>query len=146
MPRVAAILASVVLVIWAPSAHAADPAAPLAVVVGQNSTITAVSLDQLRELYLRRRRVWPDGTAAVPINLPPDSPLRQRFSRVVLGRTPADLLSYWNARYFEGVTPPLTLRTPAAVRAYLQRQPEAIAYLPLGEVDDSLRVLLELRD
>lgn len=35
---------------------------------------------------------------------------------------------------------------PDAVRAYLQRQAEAIAYLPLGEIDDSLRVLLELHD
>ena len=30
--------------------------------------------------------------------------------------------------------------------AYLERQPEAIGYLPLSEVDDSLRVLLEWRD
>jgi len=58
----------------------------------------------------------------------------------------ADLLSYWNARYFEGITPPLMLRTPAAVRACLQHQPEAIASLPSSKVDDSLRVLLELRD
>jgi hypothetical protein len=37
-------------------------------------------------------------------------------------------------------------RPPAAVHSYLQRQAEAIAHLPLGEIDDSLRVLLELRD
>ena len=126
--------------------RAADEAEPLAVVVGRSSGVTAVSLDELRDIYLRRRRVWPDGVPVAPINLPPDSPLRARFSRRVLGRPPADLLSYWNARYFEGITPPLILQTPAAVRAYLQRQPEAIAYLPLDEVDDSLRVLLELRD
>jgi hypothetical protein len=75
-----------------------------------------------------------------------DDPVRERFSRLVLGRTPADLLSYWNARYFEGITPPLILRTPAAVSAYLQRQPEAIAYLPRRDVDESLRVLLELHE
>ena len=126
--------------------RAADDAEPLAVVVGRSSPVTAVSLDDLRDIYLRRRRVWPDGVPAAPINLPPDHPLRARFSRRVLGRSPADLLSYWNARYFEGITPPLILQTPAAVRAYLQRQPEAIAYLPLDDVDDSLRVLLELRD
>lgn len=126
--------------------QAAADAAPLAIVVGRSSPVTAVSLDQLRDIYLRRRRVWPDGAPVAPINLPPDSPVRARFSRRVLGRAPADLLSYWNARYFEGITPPLILQTPAAVRAYLQRQPEAIAYLPLDEVDDTLRVLLELRD
>ena len=126
--------------------QAAGDAEPLAVVVGRSSIVTAMSLDELREIYLRRRRVGPDGVPMVPINLPPDNPARERFSRRVLGRAPADLLSYWNARYFEGITPPLMLQTPAAVRAYLQRQPEAIAYLPRSEVDDTLRVVLELRE
>jgi hypothetical protein len=134
------------LVSVAAAAHGAGDSEPLAVVVGRSSPVTAVSRDELREIYLRRRRVWPSGGAVVPINLPADDPVRERFSRLVLGRAPADLLSYWNARYFEGITPPLILRTPAAVRAYLQRQPEAIAYLPRSEVDDSLRVLLELHE
>lgn len=141
-----ATLALVALVLSAAAvAHAAGDAEALAVVVGRASPVTTVSLDEVREIYLRRRRVWPNGMAIVPINLPPDNPLRERFSQRALGRAPADLLSYWNARYFEGITPPLILRTPAAVRAYLQRQQEAVAYLPLSEVDDSLRVVLELR-
>ena len=128
------------------AARAADDSESIAVVVGRSSVVTSVSLDDLREIYLRRRRFWKDGVAIVPINLPPDNPARERFSRRVLGRAPVDLLTYWNARYFEGVTPPLVLQTPAAVRAYLQRQPEAIDYLPRGEVDKSLRVLLDLHD
>jgi hypothetical protein len=128
------------------TARAGSDGETLAIVVGRTSPVTTVSLDDLREIYLRRRRVWPNGTPVVPINLPPDNPLREAFSRRVLGRTPADLMGYWNARYFEGIRPPLVLLTPAAVRAYLQRQPEGIAYLPLEEVDDSLRVLLELRN
>jgi len=147
VPSCRAILLLIALLVSANAVvRASDDADALAVVVGKTSAVTTLTLDDLREIYLRRRRVWPDGVSIVPINLPADDPVRMRFSRRVLGRTPADLLSYWNARYFEGITPPLILRTPAAVRAYLQRQPEAIAYLPLSEVDDSLRVLLELRD
>jgi hypothetical protein len=145
VPRRRATLALVGLLICTDAVvYAASDLGPLAVVVGRSSRVTAVSLDDLREIYLRRRRVWPDGVPVVPINLPPDNPARERFSRRVLGRAPADLLSYWNARYFEGIPPPLVLHTSAAVRAYLERQPEAIGYLPLNEVDDSLRVLLEL--
>jgi hypothetical protein len=137
-------LAAAVLSALAPRA-AADPAAPpIAVVVGRNSFVTHVSRDQLRELYLRRQRQWPNGTRAIPINLPPDNPVRERFSMLVLGRSPRDLLSYWNTRYFEGITPPVTLSSPAAIRAYLNAEPAAIAYISLPEVDDTCRILLTL--
>ena len=126
-------------------ALAADAGAEkIAVVVGAKSFVTHVSIDDLRELYLRRTRLWPNGTRARPINLPPDSPLRERFSRLVLGRSTQDLVSYWNLRYFEGITPPTVLTSPAAIRAYLALEPGAIAYVPADEVDDSCRTLLVL--
>ena len=146
MPRRLIICALLALILMHAEAPAASAPEPIAVVVGHDSAVTRLSLDDLREIYLRRRRAWPNGLPVMPINLPADDELRERFSRRVLGRTPADLLSYWNARYFEGVKPPLVLLTPAAVRAYLQRQPEAIGYLPASEVDDTLRIVHELRE
>jgi len=126
--------------------RAEEAAAPaIAVIVGKKSVVAQVSLDDLREIYLRRRRVWPDGSRAVPINLPPGTPVRERFSRVILGRSTAELVSYWNARYFEGITPPTVLSSPSAVRAYLAVEPAAIGYLPVAEVDDTCRLLLVLR-
>lgn len=126
------------------TAAAKDPEA-LAVVVGTGSEVKAITLDTLRELYLRRRRVWPNGNRALPVNLPPDTAARQTFSRRVLGRLPEDLAGYWNRRYFEGVQPPLVLQTPQAVSAYVAVERDAIGYVPLGSVDrDACRVLLVL--
>ena len=119
-------------------------APPIAVIVGRRSFVTAVSVDDLRELYLRRRRVWPNGERAIPINLPADQPLRDRFSRLVLGRATPELAPYWNARYFEGITPPTVLPSPAAVRVYVAAEPAAIGYVPASEVDDTCRTLLVL--
>jgi hypothetical protein len=116
----------------------------IAVIVGKASFVTSISRDELRELYLRRQRLWPNGARAVPINLPPDHPARQRFSQLVLGRSPNDLVAYWNARYFEGIMPPTVVPSPVAVRAYLTAEPAAIAYLPSSEVDDTCRVVLML--
>jgi hypothetical protein len=128
---------------------AAEPAArgeetgrpPIAVIVGTGSAVTQVSVDDLRELYLRRRRLWRDGRRAIPINLPAGNPARERFSRLVLGRATRDLVAYWDARYFEGITPPTVLPSAAAIRAYLAAEPAAIAYLPLGDVDDTCRIV-----
>ena len=124
---------------------AAEVATPrIAVIVGEASVVEHVSLDEVRELYLRRARLWPNGARAIPINLPADSPTRERFSRTVLGRSPQDLVSYWSARYFEGVTPPAVLPSAAAVLAYVSVEPAAIGYVPVEEVRGGCRVLLVL--
>ena len=117
----------------------------IAVVIGTKSDIGDVTLDTLRELYLRRRRVWPDGSRVIPVNLPVDSDVRQRFSKRVLGRLPQDLSSYWDRLYFDGIQPPVVLRTPEAVCAYVATEPKAIGYLPTKDVDTrTCRVLLTL--
>ena len=127
------------------SVRAEEPSeAPLAVVVGARSPVQRVTLDELRELYLRRQRLWADGSRAIPVNLPPDSPHRELFSRRVLGRSTRDLVSYWNTRYFDGITPPTVLPSTSAVRAYLATEPGAIAYLPAHEVDAECRVVLRI--
>ena len=79
-------------------------------------------------------------------NLPATSPVRETFSKRVLGRAPQDLASYWDRRYFDGIRPPLVLQTAEAVCAYVGVEPNAIGYLPLGDVDpEACRVVLVLR-
>ncbi len=148
----AAVRLSLTLVVAAcfmAAAHAAAeerdapaPATAIAVVVGRHSFVTAVTKDELRELYLRRQRLWSNGTRTIPINLPAGDPVRERFTHTILGRSNDDLIAYWNARYFEGITPPTVLPSATAIRAYVKIEPAAIAYLPLPEVDASCRVLL----
>jgi len=138
------VVATSVLVVPLPARTAEPDASSLAVVVGATSSVQRVTLDELRELYMRRQRLWADGSRAIPVNLPPGSAWRELFSQRVLGRSPRDLVSYWNARYFEGITPPPVLPSISAVRAYLASEPGAIAYLPADTVGDELRVLLKI--
>ena len=42
-----------------------------AVVVGRDSAIKEVSKDALRDVYLRRQRVWADGMRAIPASIDP---------------------------------------------------------------------------
>jgi len=125
---------------------AAEPEAPaIAIVVGVGSQIRQVNVDTLRELYLRRQRVWSDGERAMPVNLPADDPVRIAFSKRVLGRLPGDLEAYWLRLYREGVQPPLVLKTSQAVCAYVAVEHAAIGYVRPDEVDGkSCRVLLVL--
>ncbi len=124
-----------------------DPVGPIAVVVGTSSPIRDVTIDGLREVYLRRRRIWPDGVKSLPVNLPADHPVRRAFSRRVLGRLPEDLESHWSRLAFDGVRPPSVLQTAQAVCAYVAVEPSAIGYVPAGAVDAaSCRVLFRIAE
>jgi hypothetical protein len=141
MPLAALRLATIAAALLAGSDVAAEG---IAVVVGRDSSVRTITRDELREVYLRRQRLWSNGTPVIPVNLPAGSALREQFSRAVLGRSSQDLLAHWNARYFEGIRPPAVVPSAAAVRAYVAAEPAAIAYLPLEDVDGTCRVVLTL--
>src|SRR6266436_1240611 len=133
---------ALVLLLLAPAVSAPEPS-PLVVVV-HRSRHDDISLPDLAQVYLRRKRFWDDGTPIVPLNLPAGTPLRLAFSRAVLRRSEADLADYWNRQYFYGVLPPATLASTAAVLRYVAADPNAVGYVPLSEVDDSVTVVLHL--
>jgi len=116
----------------------------IAVVVGRDSTIAEITLDDLREIYLRRRRQWPNGASPVPINLPVSDSTRVAFSMRILGRRPEQLLSYWDRQYYDGITPPVVLPSADAVCEYVRADRNAIGYMPASEASDACRILLIL--
>jgi len=101
-----------------------------------------LSVDEVAQIYLRRKRHWDDGETIVPLNLASGTPLRAEFSQRVLRQSEARLADYWNRRYFDGLMPPATLASTAAVRRYVAADPRAIGYVPAAEVDRSVRVIL----
>ena len=138
----------VAAVIIGPLPGTAQPAtrAPIAVVVGATSPLDALDVDTLRDVYLRRQRVWSNGSRAMPVNLPADDPRRETFSDRVLGRRPRELVGYWNRQYFQGIRPPLVLRSPEAICTYLATEPAGVGYVPLDDVDEeACRVILVLQ-
>jgi hypothetical protein len=140
--HLSALAALAALVAVAGSRAEESVANEIAVVVGRESSLREISRDELREIYLRRQRLWPNGTLVVPVNLPAGHPLRDGFSRKILGRSVQDLVSYWNARYFEGIRPPIVLPSSAAVCAYVAAEPAAIGYVAAADVDASCRVVM----
>jgi hypothetical protein len=141
-----ALAALVALVAVVSSTAEERVATEIAVVVGRESSLREITRDELREIYLRRQRLWPNGTLAVPVNLPAGHPLRDGFSQKILGRSVQDLVSYWNARYFEGIRPPIVLPSSAAVCAYVAAEPAAIGYVAATDTDadETCRVVLRV--
>jgi hypothetical protein len=96
-----------------------------------NAAVSAETWDreEARRVWLLRRRFWRDGTRIVPVNLPASSPLRDAFSRAVLGRPARDLSAYWNDLWFHGTAPPAVLPSERAVLLFVARTRGAVGYV-----------------
>ena len=134
-------LVALLLLLWPLATRAVEP--HLVVVVHPTRT-EPLDVADVARIFLGRRRFWADGTAIVPLNLPPAHPLRDRFTRVVLHQDATQLARYWNERYFQGVLPPAVLGSTEAVKRYVATEPKAIGYLDATEVDATVHVVLRL--
>ncbi len=102
----------------------------IAVIVSSHAhDAQAIDPGMLRNIYLKKIFVDPQGHAYIPVNLPPDSRLRQAFSRAAIGMSELRLQNYWNQQYFQGVSPPYVLGSEAAVVEFVAKTPGAIGYV-----------------
>jgi len=124
-------------------APGAEPAA--VVVIVHPSRTDAMTVQEVRRIYLRQRRFWDDREPIFPVNREYGSEIRTGFERVVFGAMAASLVRYWNEQYFQGVLPPPTLASDTAVRQYVAVRRNAIGYVDARQADSSVRVVLRLR-
>ena len=124
-----------------PAARAAEEV-QIAVIVAANGPHVAADVATLRNVYLKRIVVDPAGGPLIPVNLPPDTPLRGAFVRSVLRMSDSELQEYWNSAYFHGTRPPYVLPSQAAVLRFVASTPGAIGYVASCAIDDSVRVVL----
>lgn len=126
-----AFLAAVFGLVAARAAPPARDAGAPALVVIAHATVHPERVDrnEARRMWLLRRRFWHDGTRIVPVNLPASSPVRDAFSRAVLGSPARDLVAFWNDLYFHGTLPPPVLPSERAVMLFVARTPGAAGYV-----------------
>lgn len=113
----------------------------IAVIVHADRNVD-LDLEQIAQIYLKRRRFWSGGDAIVPVNREAGSRSREAFTRQVLRIEATQLGVYWNREYFRGVLPPATLASDEAIRRFVARDRRAIGYVDEHLIDDSVRVVL----
>jgi len=124
---------------WSPHAAAADD---VVAVVSAKSPITSLNSGQVADIFLGKTSRFPDGTLAVPIDLPEESPVRERFYAEYTGKSPAQVKAHWSKIIFTGRgQPPRQVGSGAEAKKVLSENPNAIAYIDSKLVDGSVRVL-----
>ena len=78
----------------------------IVVVVNPGSGVDTLSRNEVINIFLGSFRQLPSGIAALPIDLPPGHPARAEFYRLLVGKNPAEINTYWARLIFSGKTRP----------------------------------------
>jgi len=122
----------------------ANANADVVVVVSAKSHITNLTADQTAKIFLGKTSSFPDNSAAIPIDQPVGSDIRDEFYSKVVRKNPSQLAAYWAKIIFTGDGhPPEMLDGSTAVRKAVASNPNAIGYIDKRSVNRSVRVILE---
>lgn len=116
----------------------------MALIVSADAPALHVDQAAVRDIYLKKIVIDDDGRTLVPVNLPPDHPLRAALSETLFRKSAQQLQDYWNQRYFQGITPPYVLNSQAAVLQFVAKTPGAIGYVAACRLDERVRPVLRL--
>lgn len=142
MPRLKHIAATLIGLTLSVATGAAP--ADVVAVVSAKSTVTALSRNQVADIFLGKTARFPDGSPAVPIDQAEASAARAVFYTQFTGRSAAQMKAHWSKIIFTGRgKPPKAVTNGIEARTLIAANPQAIGYLDRESVDGSVRILLQ---
>lgn len=116
--------------------------AGVVVIANPAVSTSALTAEQVSQIFMGRARSLPDGAAVTPIDQAEGSPARTQFNERVLGKNEQQLRSYWSRMIFTGKgQPPRSVPTPEEVIRTVANTPGAIGYIDAKNVSPSVKVL-----
>jgi ABC-type phosphate transport system substrate-binding protein len=114
------------------------------VVVSRESSVTALTRDQIADLFLGRLSRFPGGVKAAPIDQPEGSPVRNSFYADFAAKSPAQVKAHWSKIIFTGRgQPPEQVPDSKAALERVAEVPGAIAYIERSLANESVRIVSE---
>jgi len=130
-----------VALLWHAAASARDE---IIVIVARDVPEYSISRGMLRDIYLKKIFMDDNGRPFIPVNLPPENPLRLSLAETIFNKSAQQLEDYWNQRYFQGIAPPHVLRSQEAVLQFVAKTPGAIGYIAACYLDERVREVLAI--
>lgn len=122
---------------------AAVARAELAVIAHPSNPEAALTQDQIKVIYLGKKKKFPAGGAVEPVDQTEASPARTAFYAKVIGKDESQLKAYWSKLIFSGKgTPPMAVGADAEVKDWVAKHPNGLGYIDAGKLDDSVKVLM----
>lgn len=116
--------------------------AEIIVIVNESAAIDELNINEVRRIFLGKPPLN-SRLHLVPINQPSTSKLRTKFEKVVLGKSPRHIRSYWVERIFTGKgVPPKEAESNAALISYVSTHVNAIGYVDGPKLVKSVKSVL----
>lgn len=113
------------------------------VVVHPATRVTSIARAELSKIFLKRLRTWQDGQTVHPVDQPPESVVRQQFSRRVHRRGVVNIEVYWKRMIFSGrAVPPRELKNDREVLEFVRGTPGGVGYVSRSAVLSGVRELV----
>src|SRR5664279_1061320 len=117
--------------------------AEVVAVVSAESPVTALSKNQVVDIFLGRMSRFPGGEQAVPIDQEEGTAARDEFYARFAGLSPSQVKAHWSKIIFTGRgLPPKTVSNSIEVKKAVVKNLNAIGYIEQSLVDHSVKVLL----
>jgi len=117
--------------------------AEIAVIVNPNTQVIGLSRDTIADIYLDKKKTYPNGTRIKPVDQSSSSPVRKKFYQSVVKMTDSEVNRYWSKLKFTGKgRPPKTISGDEAVKNWVASNPGAIGYIDGKYLDKSVKVIL----
>jgi ABC-type phosphate transport system substrate-binding protein len=119
--------------------------AELVVIVSASSSVTALTENEVADIYLGRTSQLPGGAHVQPVDLADDAANRASFYRIVCGKSPAQLRAYWSKLIFTGSgQPPREVADAEAMKRLVAAGATAIGYIDRSQLDPTVKAVLAL--
>jgi ABC-type phosphate transport system substrate-binding protein len=116
----------------------------IVVIVAWDAADFPVNRVMLRDIYLKKIFMDDNGRPFVPVNLPPENPLRHSLAETLFNKSAQQLQDYWNQRYFQGIAPPYVVHSQEAVVQFVAKTPGAIGYIAACRLDARVKPVLAI--
>lgn len=112
----------------------------IAVIVHQQND-QLLTIDEIRAMYMDRITQWQDGSKIMLYNLPLGDRHREKFSKNILNMTALEAdEAESQRREHNAAINPVRVKAKNIVVSYVERDPNAIAYVPLSMVREKSNV------
>jgi ABC-type phosphate transport system substrate-binding protein len=103
-----------------------------------------LSAQDITRIFLGKKKSFPDGSEAIPIDQSEGSATRTAFVTTILKKNGQQIKAYWAQLLFTGKgTPPKDVGNSAGVKKLISENPALIGYIDSGDVDGSVKVVHE---
>lgn len=107
----------------------------LVVIVNPSNTVTKMTRHELKDIFLKKNRRWPDGTLARPVDRNEGSQERKLFLDQYLEKSPVEITQYWiGQKLYTGDSAPFMVDSNEHVLKYISAFPGSVGYVSAGTI------------